>query len=80
MWVGLSREDPARPGDAPDESDRSEDEDEDGEERPQQVVSAHEIRRQVLERCMFLPSTILTRWLTHRFIAYVQEIETSVVD
>ncbi len=25
MWVGLSQEDPARPGDAPDESDRSDD-------------------------------------------------------
>ncbi|KAF4574667.1 hypothetical protein EYR36_006017 [Pleurotus pulmonarius] len=50
LWVGMSQEDPARPGEAPDESDRSDDEDEDGEERPQQVVSTHEIRRQVLER------------------------------
>lgn len=48
MWVGVSQEDPTHPGDTPDDSDRSED-DED-EEKPQQVVSAHEIRKQVLER------------------------------
>ncbi|KDQ29024.1 hypothetical protein PLEOSDRAFT_1082910 [Pleurotus ostreatus PC15] len=56
LWVGVSQEDPPRSGGAPEESDRSEDEDDGGredggrEERSRQGVSVHEIRRQVLER------------------------------
>lgn len=81
MWVGLSQEDPTRPGNAPDESDRSEDEDEDREEKPRQVVSTYEIRRQVLERLdegvcyVSFSLNISTGWLMHRS-AYVQDIET----